>query len=221
MVTQAAVELYGTQGSRSPLVNWYLHEIGTEYVMREPRDPSNPHPFGQVPAMRDGDVEIFESGAILAYLSDAYGGLDTPEKRATVMPWLVWANASLDPCVFIETPQGRVVDTGARGKPGQVKPLDRLEVILSNQDWLLGDEFSVADVAVGAYLLYVPQFFRDVDMGNWPAISAYMLRCASREAYAKAYEREAPFLVAKCQEFVDSGSNKQGGLQGLKSMFGK
>ena len=66
------------------------------------------------------DDQLFESGAILAYLADAYGGLDTPQKRATVMPWLVWANSSLDPCVFIETPEGRVVDTGARGKPGKV-----------------------------------------------------------------------------------------------------
>ena len=42
----------------------------------------------------------------------------------------------------------------------QVKPLDRLEAILSTQDWLLGDEFSVADVAVASYLLYVPQVRR-------------------------------------------------------------
>ena len=69
-------------------------------------------------------------------------------------------------------------------------------------------------------LLLRRQFFRDVNMGKWPAISAYMLRCASRKAYAKAYEREAPFLVAKCQEFVDSGAEEEGGLgKGLKSIF--
>jgi hypothetical protein len=57
-------------------------------------------------------------------------------------------------------------------------------------------------------------------MGKWPSISAYMLRCVSRDAYAKAYAREVPFLLAKCQEFVKSGS-KEGGLKGLQSFFKK
>lgn len=132
-------------------VNWYLHEIRAPFEMKAPRDPTNPHPFGQVPALRDdggvevsplicaifpawashmsrpcqqlacGDVQMFESGAILAYLADAYGGLDTPQKRAAVQPWLVWANASLDPCIFVENARGQVLDTGARGKPGEVR----------------------------------------------------------------------------------------------------
>lgn len=54
------------------------------------------------------------------------------------------------------------------------------------------------------------QFFRDVDMGKWPAISAYMLRCASREAYVKAYEQEAPFLQAKCKDFVENADKPKG-----------
>mmetsp|Transcript_40018 Transcript_40018/g.113411 ORF Transcript_40018/g.113411 Transcript_40018/m.113411 type:complete len:271 (+) Transcript_40018:60-872(+) len=204
---RAAIELYGSQGTRSPLVNWYLHEIGCDFEMKDPRDPANPHPFGQVPALRDGNTEVFESGAILAYIADAYGGADTPEKRAKVVPWLMWANSTLDPCLFIETPKGRVLNTGARGAAGEVRALDRLEAILREQNWLLGDEFSVADVAVGSYLLYVPQFFRDVNMGKWPSVSKYMLRCASRDAYAMAYQQEAPFLRLKCQEFIDNSAN--------------
>ncbi|XP_075263301.1 uncharacterized protein LOC142354820 [Convolutriloba macropyga] len=214
--TRAGIELYGTQGSRSPLVNWYLHELGCEFEMRAPRDPSNPHPFGQVPALRDNDTEVFESGAILAYIADAYGGVDTPQKRAQIFPWLVWANSTLDPCLFVETPEGRVVDTGARGAAGQVRALDRLEAILSEKEWLVGGEFSAADVAVGAYLLYVPQFFRDINMGKWPAVSQYMLRCASREGYAAAYSQEAPYLQAKCKEFIEKGATAESPLKRFK-----
>ena len=47
-----------------------------------------------------GDLQVFESGAILMFLADKYGGLDTPEKRAEVNKWIVWANASLDPICF-------------------------------------------------------------------------------------------------------------------------
>ena len=69
--------LYGSQGSRSPLVDWYLHEKQIPFEAKDPHDVSNPHPFGQVPALRqnEDDVEVFESGAILLYLADACGEL--------------------------------------------------------------------------------------------------------------------------------------------------
>ncbi len=67
-----------------------------------------------------------------------------------------------------------------------IHPVSSLSVYLSLSVCNLLNEshrFSVADVAVGAYLLYMPQFFPDINMGYWPAISGYMLRCASRPAY--------------------------------------
>jgi hypothetical protein len=64
------VELYGSRNSRSPLVEWLLVEQNTPYKHREDRD-GLPNPFGQIPALRDGDVEVFESGAILLYLAGA------------------------------------------------------------------------------------------------------------------------------------------------------
>jgi glutathione S-transferase len=80
------VELFGSQGSRSPLINWYLHEINCDFRMAGPQSV-NPHPFGQIPAIRDGETAVFESGAILMYLADKYGGLDSSEKRAAVSAW--------------------------------------------------------------------------------------------------------------------------------------
>ena len=62
--------LYGSQGSRSPLVNWYLHELNVKYEMGNRMN--NPHPWGQVPCLEDSETVIFESGAILMYLADKY-----------------------------------------------------------------------------------------------------------------------------------------------------
>lgn len=150
---RGSVQLYGSPGSRSPLVNWYLHELGVDFEARAPSDPTNPHPFGQIPALRDATddpenpVELFESGAILMYLADRYGGLQTPAQRADAGKWVVWANASLDPCLFIENERGGVIDSGARSKKNP-RALDRLEAVLATREWLAagGAEFGVADV---------------------------------------------------------------------------
>lgn len=89
--------------ARSPLVNWYALEAGIEIEMQPPR-PSN-HPFQQVPFLTDDDgVEVFESGAILLYLADAYGKASTPQERAAYTKWVVWSNSELDGLCFGAVP---------------------------------------------------------------------------------------------------------------------
>ncbi|CAL1146959.1 unnamed protein product [Cladocopium goreaui] len=130
---------------------------------------------------------VFESGAILMFLADKYGGLDTPEKRAEANKWIVWANATLDPICFKEDGNGRVLDTGLRGDPPALQILDGL---LEANEFLLGsgeESFSVADVAVGSYLLYVPLFFPDISVAKWPHIQRYMLQLLERPAYQRAF----------------------------------
>jgi glutathione S-transferase/alpha,alpha-trehalase len=176
--------------------------------MKSPGDASNPHPFKQVPALVDGDaVEIFESGAILMYLCDKYGGemYDSAEKRAKFGKWVVFANATLDPILFLENERGGVVDTGARGENKRLRALDS---ILAEREYLVDDVFSVADVAVGSYLLYVPQFFQDVSFARYPNLARYMGRLAMRDAYAKAFTpRVQAYLVDKCVGFVKAANN--------------
>ena len=203
-VVTNAVTIYGSQGSRSPLVNWFCAEIGLEVANAAPSDASNPHPFKQVPALRDddGDVAIFESGAVLGYLADKYGGeaYATPERRAAHNAWIVWANATLDPVLFLENERGGVVDTGARRENKRLRVLDD---ILATSDYLVDDTFSVADVAVASYLLYVPQFFSDVSFARYPNVARYMGRCASRDAYATAFGPNVQaYLVDRCVSFV-------------------
>ena len=178
-------------------MDWYLHELDVPFDAKSPGDPNNPHPFGQIPALRDGEVEAWESGAILMYLADRYGGLDTPAKRADANKWVVWANASLDPVLFIENERGQVLDSGAR-RAESPKALTRLESVLSQREFLSGDAFGVADVAVASYLLFVPIFFADVSFARWPNTARYMGRCVVRPAYSKAFGgRTAAYLAPR------------------------
>jgi len=178
-VARRAARLHGTQGSRSPLVNWYCNEQGIPIEMRDPR-PS-PHPFGQVPHLSDdGGVEVFESGAILMYRADKYGGQDSPEKRAKYTKWIIWANSTLEDICFGPGFSGQQLSQPSRA-------MDTLEKLLGESDWLVDGEFSVADVAVASYLNYAPVFFGNIDLRQRPKIAAYMKRCAARPAFVQAF----------------------------------
>lgn len=197
------IELYGSQQTRSPLVNWFLLEKKIPFTQRPPR-PSN-HPFGQVPFLSDQkqQVQVFESGAILLYLADAYGyhlrDVD-PEKinaveRSLYVKWVVWANAELDGLCFGKGMSGTQLD-----KPN--KAFDKLDEILANKSWLVNDEFTVADVAVGSYLNYVPVFFQNVRPARQNIIK-YMQRCAQRPAFTDAFgDDHARYVLAKCKQWI-------------------
>ena len=109
MSSSSGLTLYGSQGSRSPLVNWGASEVGVSITMGNLQN--NPHPFGQIPCLTDDDdVLVFESGAILQYVYSkaAETNGDSPARKAAITSWISWANASLDPICFLETPEGKV-----------------------------------------------------------------------------------------------------------------
>jgi len=174
-------------------VNWYCEEFDIPLEMRDPR-PS-PHPFNQVPHLSDDDgVEVFESGAILLYLADKYGGLATPEQRAKYTKWVMWANSTLEEICFGPGFSGPQLGAPAGSGPG--KALAVLERMLGESDYLVDSEFSVADVAIASYLNYIPVFFGQVSLQSKPNIAAYMKRCAARPAFAKAFGAKHAQAVA-------------------------
>jgi glutathione S-transferase len=178
------LKLYGHQGTRSPLINWACYELGVDFEMGDL--DQCPHPFSQVPCLtkEEDDIVLFESGAILQYLNINYAKDLTKAQMAAVMSWIAWANASLDPICFKETPDGKVFDTGLKQPNRRIAQLDEM---LSKNLFLLDKTFTLADVAVSSYLLYVIQFFPDVDLSRWPSIVRYMKSCASRPAYGRAF----------------------------------
>lgn len=200
-----AITLYGHPGTRSPLINWGAYEVGVDIIMGDLS--KNPHPFGQIPCLTDSNdddmddddlIVVFESGAILLYLHDqTKSSMMTPQDAAAVTSWITWANASLDPICFLETSDGKVYDTGFK-RPN--KRLDTFNDLLETRTFLLGDDFSLADVAVASYLLYVLQFFPGVDISRWPHMKRYMKDCAQRKAYGKAFgEKTQKYLVEQLE----------------------
>lgn len=204
--------LHGSPQSRSPLVNWGAAELGVELEMAPPR-PSN-HPFGQIPFLvDDGGVEVFESGAILLYLSDTYGEKVSAATKAKQLSWVVWANSELDGLCFGAVPGDHRVRGTAMDRP-DIRSVGRLEEILGEREWLVDGEFSIADVAVGSYLNYVPIFFGNANLGATPNIVDYMKRCAERPAFGTSFGAgHAQLVLQKAAEWSKAPAAAGGGFK--------
>ncbi|MFH7027902.1 MAG: glutathione S-transferase family protein [Heteroscytonema crispum UTEX LB 1556] len=178
------LKLYGGAFSRASIVRWYLEELELtyEFVMLdmqagEHRQPEflAINPMGKVPAIVDGDFVLWESGAILLYLAEKYGIMPTsPEERGKIAQWVLFANSTLATGIFVEANREREL-------PKLMPPLNE---ILERQPFMLGDEFSVVDVAVGSVLAYIPLMLK-LDLSAYPAILDYIKRLSSRPACQK------------------------------------
>jgi glutathione S-transferase len=208
MTLMPPVTIYGHSGSRSPLVNWACLEMNIPFTMAD-RTTSNPHPFQQLPCLTDtangAPIVVFESGAILQYLVETRGPSTlTRAQRASILSWIVWANASLDPICYVNNERGQVIDTGLR-RPN--RRMDQLNALLQGDTAVLVPSvgFSTADVAVASYVLYGLLFFPQVDLASrWPHVARYVLQCASRPAYGQAFGRDMQAnLVANLQAQLD------------------
>ena len=132
------------------------------------------NPFGKVPAIADGDFQLWESGAILLYLADKYEQLKTLEERAIASQWVLFANSTLGNGLFI-------AETREKEAP---RLLNGLNKILENQSYITGDNFTVSDVAVGTILSYAIMMLK-MSYADYPAIDAYIKRISDRPAYKK------------------------------------
>lgn len=178
------MKLYGGARSRASIVQWYLEEIGVsyEFVLLDIQGGANlepeflaVNPMGKVPAIADGDFKLWESGAILIYLAEKYGKMPPSlEERATILQWVLFANATLGPGIFIEATRDRE----------QRRLLTPLNDLFQRQPFITGAEFSVADVAVGSILAYIPMMLK-LDLSAYPAVVDYIKRISERPAFEK------------------------------------
>ncbi|OCQ91730.1 glutathione S-transferase [Oscillatoriales cyanobacterium USR001] len=181
------LKLYGGVRSRASIVKWYLEEIEVpyEFVLLDmsvgehlQSDFLAINPFGKVPAIVEveGDFKLWESGAILLYLAQKYGKMpQSLEAQAEIMQWILFSNATLGPGIFGQ-------ENRERETPRLLTPLNGM---LEKCPFLMGDEFGVADVAVGAILAYIPIFLK-LDLSAYPAILNYLKQLSERPAFQKA-----------------------------------
>ena len=171
-------------------LRWACEEADLDYAVRTvPFDGRETNhldrqPFGQVPFLTDGDLEIFESGACLLHLarkSDALMPPDPAGEAATVQ----WTIAALNSIEMVSVPWWFLRISGQKDNQlaGWVgKRLDQLEEVLSGREWLVDDRFTVADLLM-ADVLRVPDVRA---FGDRPATEAYVTRATDRPGFRKA-----------------------------------
>jgi glutathione S-transferase len=186
-------------------VRWALEEAGLPYrVESVPFSDRNAEhlshqPFGQVPWLTDGDISIFESGAILLHLgerSDALIPAD-PRGRNNVIEWLFAALNSVEaaslPWSLLKF-SGDTAETPGRKRLDQFLEarLQRMEAVLAEREWLTGN-FSVADIVMADVLRLVDRF--DGLAAN-PACRGYVSRATARPCFVKAHADQIAHFAA-------------------------
>jgi glutathione S-transferase len=176
------IKLYGGKRSRAAIAQWYLEELKVPYEFvlldmenGEHRKPEflAINPMGKVPAIEDNGFSVWESGAILLYLADQYESEKlTPQKRAQINQWILFANSTLSIGIFIESSREKEM-------PKLFPPLNDH---FSQHNFLVDDQFTAADVAVGAYLAYMPMMLQ-LDFSDYPGIANYIQRLSERPAF--------------------------------------
>lgn len=184
-------------------VRWALEEAGLPYrvegVPFSNRSANHfaHQPFGQVPWLTDGDLSIFESGAILIYLaekSEVLMSIDTKE-RFEVIQWLFAALNSIEVAVMPYTLYKFYSDeeqtVGKKALDSFMSArLGHMEQVLSFRFWMT-DTFSVADIVMSDVLRLVNHLG---GLTDYPACSAYVDRATSRPAFKKAYDDQIMFF---------------------------
>lgn len=181
-------------------LRWACEEAELAYVVRTVpfKDRGADHlarqPFGQVPFMSDGEIDLFESGAGLLHVARKSERL-MPRDSVGEAQTLQWMFAALNSLEMVTVPWWFLEATGAKdnGLTGWMQSrLDHMERVLSQQDWLAADRFTAADLLM-ADILRVPKVRA---FGNRPATESYVARVTARPAFGKAHADQLAHFAA-------------------------
>jgi glutathione S-transferase len=182
-------------------LRWACEEAGLGYAVRtipfDGRETNHlkQQPFGQVPFLSEGDVELFESGACLLHLARKSEKLK-PRDPAGEAETLQWTIAALNSVEMVSVPWWFLEITGAKenGLTGWLESrLTHIERELSAREWLAADRFTIADLLMTDVL----RIAKVRAFGNRPATEAYIKRNTERPAFKKAHaDQMAHFAVA-------------------------
>ena len=183
-------------------VRWALEEVGQPYkvrlvsfrAMKEPAHRAL-HPFGQIPTYEEGDLALFESGAIVLHVAERHAGLlpEDANARARAIAWMFAAVNTVEPPILdlsitrlLERDKSwyeqrlHLVQNRIRARLGD------LSVRLGGADWLDG-AFSAGDLMMVAVLVRLRVSGM---LDEYPSLSAYVARGAARPAYQRAFDAQ-------------------------------
>ena len=199
------IVLYFAPRTRSIRVRWLLEELGLPYVLRRvtfkpPQEKvfAQDTPLGRLPVIEDGEMTMCESGAIIEYVLERYGNgrlappIGSP-LRGEFLQWMYFAEASAFPPLGVivrhalykgdaDKVAGAISDARERARTA----LDFVERALDGKDYLLGGEFSAADVMMG-FTLMAARALGVLDQA-YPRLGQYLARLEARPAFTASVE---------------------------------
>ena len=204
------ITVYHLTSSRSERIVWLMEELGLDYELERfqreqggaaPELMKGIHALGRAPVIRDGDTVLAESGAIVEYIVQRYGGgrLVVPPDAAVYARYLYWlhfAEGSLMSLLLIALVLSRVPDANASA-PGK-RVLARMQQMLAFVDaelaavpYFAGADFTAADVMM-TFPFTTMRRYLDYDIAPYANIVAYVKRIEARPAYRKAMALAGP-----------------------------
>ena len=194
--------------ARDMRVRWALEEAGQPYnvrllsfkAMKESAHLAL-NPFGKIPTYEEGDLALFESGAIVFHIAERHAGLlpDDANARARAVTWMFAAINTVEPPIlelqtakFLEGDKPWNAERLPLVKERIRKPLHELSAWLGDSEWLDG-KFSAGDLMMVAVLLRLrPSGILD----EFPRLSAYAARGEARPAYKRAFAAQLAVFTA-------------------------
>ena len=195
--------------ARDTRVRWALEEVGQPYdvrlvsflAMKEPAHRAL-HPFGQIPTYEEGDLAMFETGAIVFHIAERHAGLlpDDDNARARAITWMFAALNTVEPPI-LELSNARILESDKSWNEERL-PLVRdrvrdrmgqLSSRLGDDDWLDGP-FSAGDLMMVSVLL---RLRLSGILNEYPNLAAYVARGEARPAYKRAFDAQLAVNTGK------------------------
>ena len=184
--------------TRAAGVLWMLEEVGCEYTLehldimtgaQKRPEFKGVNPMGKIPTLVDGDTVVTEAAAIGLYLADRYAlrrlapPPDSPE-RGTYLRWSFYAPSVIEPGCLAKAAEWDFKPAQA-GWGSYEEMLDTISAAIGDGPWLLGEQFTMADVMLGHTLLWATGFGMPVPS---EALQSYLARCMARPAWKRVLE---------------------------------
>jgi glutathione S-transferase len=191
------MQLYWSPRSRSLTALWLMEETGQPYERvlvdistgaQKRLEYLAVNPMGKVPALKDGEATLAETAAICAYVAERYpeAGLAPPigdPLRARYLYWLFFGPGCVEPAM-VQIATKLELNPVAAGWGDAQRVFDVLDVALEKGPWILGENFSAADIVIGAALNFSVRRFKMVP--SRPSFDDYIARCIARPAFQVA-----------------------------------
>jgi glutathione S-transferase len=194
--------------ARDMCVRWALEEVGQPYdvrllsfgAMKEPAHLAL-HPFGQIPTYEEGDLALFESGAIVLHIAERHAGLlpDDANARARAIAWMFAALGTVEPPI-VDREMAMLLERDESWHAQRLRVVEgRIRDRLGRLSSRLGDAFWLDGVFSAGDLLMISVLRRLSGSGmleEYPSLAAYVARGEARPAYKRAFDAQWAVFAA-------------------------